>query len=216
MPGSPEPGSHPAAVVGEHRARSSPSANLAVSCGGALRARHEPPRPTASDEPKRVEQDQPGAGGAAGRPCSPGSTSRPTSVMRRTLREVVARPDGRRAASSIGPAKAWPTITIALALCALDLAPQLAGVEAARRQRDDAAAEVHGDERRELAGAVHQRAGRQHRRGPGASGRCGRPARRCDAAGGTPSSALPPAPSTLNRSSWRHITPLGMPVVPPV
>ena len=35
-------------------------------------------------------------------------------------------------------------------------------------------------------------------------------------AGGTPSSTLPAAPMTLNRSSWRHITPLGIPVVPPV
>ena len=35
-------------------------------------------------------------------------------------------------------------------------------------------------------------------------------------AGGTPRIALPPAPSTLNRSSWRHITPFGIPVVPPV
>ena len=35
-------------------------------------------------------------------------------------------------------------------------------------------------------------------------------------AGSTPVSGLPPAPSTLKRSSWRHITPLGMPVVPPV
>ena len=34
--------------------------------------------------------------------------------------------------------------------------------------------------------------------------------------GGMPTRALPPAPSTWNRSSWRHITPLGMPVVPPV
>jgi hypothetical protein len=31
-----------------------------------------------------------------------------------------------------------------------------------------------------------------------------------------PSATLPPAPSTWNRSSWRHITPFGMPVVPPV
>ena len=37
-----------------------------------------------------------------------------------------------------------------------------------------------------------------------------------DVAGSTPVSGLPPAPSTLKRSSWRHITPLGMPVVPPV
>jgi hypothetical protein len=37
-----------------------------------------------------------------------------------------------------------------------------------------------------------------------------------EAAGGIPRSALPPAPITLKRSSWRHMTPLGMPVVPPV
>jgi len=35
-------------------------------------------------------------------------------------------------------------------------------------------------------------------------------------AGGRPNSGLPPRPSTLNRSSWRHITPFGRPVVPPV
>ena len=37
-----------------------------------------------------------------------------------------------------------------------------------------------------------------------------------EVAGGMPSSALPPAPITLKRSSCAHITPLGMPVVPPV
>ncbi len=37
-----------------------------------------------------------------------------------------------------------------------------------------------------------------------------------EVAGGMPSRALPPAPITLKRSSWRHITPFGMPVVPPV
>ena len=36
------------------------------------------------------------------------------------------------------------------------------------------------------------------------------------AIGGTPRIALPPPPRTGNRSSIRHITPLGMPVVPPV
>ncbi len=34
--------------------------------------------------------------------------------------------------------------------------------------------------------------------------------------GGRPRRGLPPAPSSRNRSPWRHITPLGIPVVPPV
>ena len=37
-----------------------------------------------------------------------------------------------------------------------------------------------------------------------------------DSAGGTPRIGDPPPPSTLNKSSWRHMTPFGMPVVPPV
>ena len=51
---------------------------------------------------------------------------------------------------------------------------------------------------------------------PGCAGSSRLTSSSTDVAGGTPSTALPPLPSTLNRSSWRHITPLGMPVVPPV
>ena len=37
-----------------------------------------------------------------------------------------------------------------------------------------------------------------------------------DSTGPAPKSAFPPDPSTLNKSSCRHMTPFGIPVVPPV
>ena len=52
--------------------------------------------------------------------------------------------------------------------------------------------------------------------GAGASGSSRSATSATDSAGGVPSSGLPPLPNTLNRSSWRHITPFGIPVVPPV
>ena len=79
---------------------------------------------------------------------------------------------------------------------------------------DDPLAEVEADERGQGGGAVHQR--RSGEEGD-ARRRRRRPARRAPRGRftGSPVGAPPPSPAK-NRSSWRHITPLGMPVVPPV
>ena len=71
-------------------------------------------------------------------------------------------------------------------------------------------------ERAPLRGAVHQR--RDHDRGR-LDGRVGgRLSRQLGTRRSmrSPVTKSMPPPSAQNTSSWRHITPLGMPVVPPV
>ena len=96
--------------------------------------------------------------------------------------------------------------------------PQLVGVEVAALERDDATAGPHRLERRERAGAVHQRRRGQVRgvarldellrERADVFRACRRRSRR--------RACRSPSASTPHRSSKRHITPLGMPVVPPV
>ena len=81
-----------------------------------------------------------------------------------------------------------------------------------RRRRPRPAVRVNQEKRDTTE--VNQWAGSMERPAPAVSMR---PASSStDAAGGIPRSGFPPAPSTLKRSSWRHMTPLGIPVVPPV
>jgi hypothetical protein len=84
-----------------------------------------------------------------------------------------------------------------------------AGKRTTRRRRSGAEARRSG-RCRASAGTgsmIDPQDGQRRRRAVRPRSRSGR--------GSRPSAGLPPAPRA-NRSSWRHITPLGMPVVPPV
>ena len=73
----------------------------------------------------------------------------------------------------------------------------------------------HHAEHSPLARAVHER--RQHERHDAGTG-WRRPCRASSVSDSTlwPVMASMPCPSAMNTSSWRHTTPFGMPVVPPV
>ena len=85
-------------------------------------------------------------------------------------------------------------------------------VEVAAGEGDDAAPAAQRAEPGEVAGAVHLRAGRQE---PGTGLRCS-VARTSSSVPSSASGDAGVAVSLTARSSWRHITPFGMPVVPPV
>ena len=204
------PSSVNAAVLG-------PSANLAVSASWPA-VELEPPMPTASDEPRLSNRVMCGA--CFSRPCLfSWLQTVPEELITRSLLKS-QRPGWAFRVCSIGWAKAWPTMvtpvtpsrstsdhnSTVFSRCDGRVAIAPAPVSALSAVNWAVAC---------ISGAA---ASTSRRTDPSlvsdASARS--PASAGVSSGGSASIRLPPPPSTLNRSSWRHITPLGMPVVPPV
>ena len=140
----------------------------------------------------------------------------PDDDDQRDARQVVAARVARRGGRASGPANAWPDDDDVRDVQALDRREQLVDVEPAMLQGDDGAPGGHGDERRELTRAVHQRAGHQHdgaRRLAGVD-----PIGQLVDAGarGRADQRVAARAEHVEQVVLRHMTPFGMPVVPPV
>ena len=161
---------------------------------GSVAGRRRYPQPRTSPG-CRTARSRP-AGISAGPACSHGSTPCRTSRSGAGWRGSSGRGWLPAAPASAGrrPGRRWRWPA---APHAVDLAPQLAGVQG----RQATAPRAEGGE---LRCAVHQRRG--------GDGQAPRLSPRSTISARSPASAA----STWNRSSSRHITPLGMPVVPPV
>ena len=138
----------------------------------------------------------------------------PDDEMRMTL-DKSSSPGCSSSHASMGAANAWPTITIELAFVRATSRHSSSAV----KRRDGSVTivppipMVMNDENWPVP-CISGHAGSMT--SGGRSGSIRDASSSTDVAGSMPTRALPPAPSTLKRSSWRHITPLGMPVVPPV
>ena len=189
-----------------------PSWNFAV-VGAAPFTATEAPMPTASDEPKLSVM-------AIWGMCS----SRPFlfSWLHMTPEEPIwptlersQRPGFASSASRIGPAKAWPTITIVFTFSRSTMSSNSAALNDrfGLVTMQPAVASAMNEENRPVPCMSGQATyARRH----GHSGLTRSISACTDSPGATPYRAFAPKPSTANRSSWRHITPFGMPVVPPV
>ena len=123
-------------------------------------------------------------------------------------------PGDASSASRIGPANAWPTMITSVARWRSIVASS-SSTSKRRLVRETIVPPTAIDLSAENCPVPCMRGQAGISTWPGAAGSTRAVSSSRCAAGGVPKTVLPPAPRALNRSSWRHITPLGIPVVPP-
>ena len=171
------------------------------------------PKPTASEEPKESKRTMLGWCARSARFTS-GDHMTPEEMMEMRLSSRYS-PRRSSRARSIGLAKASPTMATLLTAwwptachssCGSKLTPPSVTIE-------PPAVSVMKAVKRPVP-CMRGQAGRW--RSPGPRARTRAASSSSDATGGSPSTGFPPPPIARQRSSDRHMTPFGMPVVPPV